>query len=267
MMNYNKGRDIFYGIVAVATLIVAIIGATLAYFSVTASSNEGEVNATAALVSVDYVDGQQVSAQAEKLIPADFAVVKNVYEHHNIASKTDVSAGNLCIDANDKEVCSIYRFSINSDVSDRSIVAFLNTEYNGFTYLNYTVYDVTNKAWLKLNDEGADSLPLDSCNSENDVPEDDCWTKEGTRKTYSVNDPTAMNSMFGYTIGAGGITENQSQMLKASTQTYDLILFIKNEDENQNVDQGQNYRGTISVEILDGGINGSGNGNIQGEGF
>lgn len=266
MMNSNKGRDIFYGIVAVATLIVAIIGATLAYFSVTASSNEGAVNATAALVSVNYVDGQQVSAQADELIPADYEVVKNVYEHHKIYDKTNVSESNLCIDANDKQVCSIYRFSVISEVSDRSIVAYLNSEYNGFTYLNYTVYDVTNKQWIQLTDEGADSIPLDSCNNDNDITEDDCWVQDGNRKTYSVNDPTAMNSMFGYTIEAG-ITGNRGQKLTAGTQTYDLILFIKNEQENQNVDQGQNYRGTISVEILDGGIDGTGNGNIQGEGF
>ena len=266
MINNNKGRDIFYGIVAVATLIVAIIGATLAYFSVTASSNEGAVNATAALVSVDYVDGQQVSAQAENLIPADFDVVKNVYSYHNIANKQDVSKGNICIDKNNKEVCSIYRFSINSDVSDRSIVAFLNSEYNGFTYLNYAVYDVTNGAWLILTDEGGENLPLDSCNNENGEAEDDCWTQNGTRKTYSVNDPTAMNSMFGYTV-ENGITSNRGQSLTSGTQTYDLVLFIKNEEENQNVDQGQNYRGTISVEILDGGVNGAGNGNIKGEGY
>ena len=267
MINNNKGRDIFYGIVAVATLIVAIIGATLAYFSVTASSNEGAVNATAALVSVDYVDGQQVSAQAEHLIPADYEVVENVYAYRKIADKKDVSEGNLCIDKNDKEVCSIYRFSINSDVSDRSIVAYLNSEYNGFTYLHYAVYNVTEKKWVQLTDEGDFHLGLNSCNNENEIPDDDCWVKDGNKKTYSVNDPTAMNSMFGYTVGEGGIISNRGQELKAATQTYDLVLFIKNEPENQNVDQGQNYRGTISVEILDGGINGTGNGNIQGEGF
>ena len=267
MINSNKGRDIFYGIVAVATLIVAIIGATLAYFSVTASSNEGAVNATAALVSVNYIDGQQVSAQADNLIPADFDVVKNVYEYHKISKKTDVSESNLCIDKNDKQVCSIYRFSIVSDVNDRSIVAYLNSEHNGFTYLNYTVYDVTAGEWITLTDEGANSLRLDSCDNENDETEDDCWTKDGNRKTYSVNNPAAMNSMFGYTIGAGGLTQNQGRKLLAENQIYDLILFIKNEPENQNVDQGKNYRGTISVEILDGGIDGSGNGNIQGEGF
>ena len=44
-MNDSKSRDIFYGVVAIATLIVAVIGATLAYFSITANSAEGAVNA------------------------------------------------------------------------------------------------------------------------------------------------------------------------------------------------------------------------------
>ena len=69
-MSDNKSRDIFYGVVAVATLIVALVGATLAYFSISANSSEGAVNATAAVVSIEYNDGQQVSAQADELIPA-----------------------------------------------------------------------------------------------------------------------------------------------------------------------------------------------------
>ena len=80
MSKDGKTKDIFFGIVAIATLIVAIIGATLAYFSITASSNEGAVNATAATVSINYNDGQQVTAQAKNLIPATPEVVKKVYE-------------------------------------------------------------------------------------------------------------------------------------------------------------------------------------------
>ena len=54
----------------------------------------------------------------------------------------------MCTDKNDREVCSVYRFTVGSEVNDREIVAFLNTEYNRFTYLSYAVYDVTNKKWV-----------------------------------------------------------------------------------------------------------------------
>ena len=38
-MENNNGRGIFYGVIGVATLVVAIIGATFAYFSANISSD------------------------------------------------------------------------------------------------------------------------------------------------------------------------------------------------------------------------------------
>ena len=114
----NKNRDIFYGVVAVATLIVALIGATLAYFSISAGSKENAVNAKAAMVSISYNDGQQVSAQADKLIPASDTVVRSVYEkrQENFAGEGETADNNVCIDDNNQQVCSIYRFTVSSDL-------------------------------------------------------------------------------------------------------------------------------------------------------
>jgi len=224
-------------------------------------SKSAGINAQAAIVSVEYNDGQQVTAQANELIPADFdTVVKNSYEQYVLPNSNQEA--NTCVDKNGRQVCSVYRFAVNSEVSDRQIIAFLNTEYNGFTYLNYAVYDVTEGEWLELTDDGSEHMELESCSNENEETEDNCYNVSGTRKTYSVNDPTAMNSMFGYTIESG-LTANKGRPLAGGVQTYDLVLFIQNLDEDQNVDQGQNYRGTIMVEIQDGGT--GGNGNIQGE--
>lgn len=252
MRNDNKGRDIFYGVVAIATLIVAIIGATLAYFSITASSNEGAINATAATVSIEYNDGQQVSAQADKLIPATLDVVKKVYEE-TIANLTteDYDSSNACIDHNNRQVCSVYRFTVSSD-AERSITATLNNEHNGFQYLSYAVYDVTKKQWLKLNDEGSEDLALTACSNENDTEEDDCFTTNPI-KTYVSN--RSINSIFGYTL-EGLNKVNQSKKVTSEISEYELVLFIKENDTNQNIDQGQQYRGTLIVEVLDGGSNG-----------
>lgn len=252
MGNDNKGRDIFYGIVAVATLIVAIIGATLAYFSITASSNEGAVNATAAIVSIEYNDGQQVTAQADKLIPATLDVVKKVYEE-TIANLTaeDYDDSNACIDHNNRQVCSVYRFTVRSDV-ERTITATLNNEHNGFQYLSYAVYDVTNSKWLKLNDESSEDLALKACSNENENEDDDCYTVNPS-KTY-VQD-RAVNSIFGYTLDRTEVVK-QSQKVASATSEYELVLFIKENDSNQNADQGKQYRGTLIVDVLDGGVNG-----------
>ena len=73
----KKSRDIFYGVVLVATLIVAIIGTSMAYFTYFASSDDDSIKAhAAAIVNIEYSDGNQVTAQADKLIPASWMLSK-----------------------------------------------------------------------------------------------------------------------------------------------------------------------------------------------
>lgn len=253
MKNDNKGRDIFFGLVALATLIVAIVGATLAYFSVMASSNEGAINATAATVSIEYLEGKQVTAQADKLIPANFDVVQGIYER-NVKDATEknvedlIDTGNLCVDDSDKhyQVCSVYRFSIKS-TSNRDVTARLNNEENGFTYLSYAVYDVTNKKWLTLNADGENDLALQKCTSDDKAGDE--ATKCSEIDNLTKQKKYISNSVFG--LNTEGEFES-AKLVSGVVQTYDIILFIKNIDANQNIDQGKNYRGHIVVDVVDG---------------
>lgn len=247
MKEKMKKRDVFYGVVAIATLIVAVIGATLAYFSITVTSDEGAVSATAATVSVTYEDGEQVSMQADELIPSSFEVVQAAYE---IATADPDESTNVCIDANNQQVCSIYRFGVSSDV-ERNVTAKLNSEYNGFTYLSYAVYDVTNGAWINL--EGSSKTrALNKCN--NDSEEGlKCFTEEEGIKTYT--NPTAgaanstVNSIFGLTTVESAPTFT-TKTLSTTKQQYDVVLFINENNENQNIDQGATYTGSIYVEVI-----------------
>ena len=280
MENKLKSRDVFYGIVAIATLIVAIIGATLAYFSITANSAEGVVNATAATVSINYFDGQQVTAQADELIPATLTVVQKAYakalESADADGVIEEDDTNVCIDDNDKQVCSIYRFSINSD-TQRTVTAKLNNEHNEFTYLSYAIYDVNNKVWLTLQgegDEAVSSRPISKCDNTNYIEEtpaegeekqldksDDCYSlNEFNEKVYTNPEPgtvgSAVNSIFGLTLTGEGQPAFTTKLVSAVPQVYDIVLFIKENDGNQNIDQGANYRGTIVVEVTDSGSTG-----------
>ena len=257
MKNDNRSRDIFMGVVAIATLIVAIIGATLAYFSITASSNEGAVNAQGAVVSIEYNDGQQVSAQANELIPTTFDIMQTVYENNvkGLTAVDDVSTvGNACIDSNDRQVCSSYRFTIRSDVT-RTVTATLNNESNGFTYLSYAVFNVNAGTWVQLTDDGDLNLPISAC-SNTDENLENCSTIEGTLKKYS---DSSVNSIFGLTT-VDSVTTKKTMAISGTAQMYDIVLFIKETNENQNIDQGKQYNGTIIVDVMDG----SANGNITG---
>lgn len=62
-MDNNKGQTIFLSVIGVATLLVAIIGATFAWFSATISGNDNAssvVVTTAVLGSVVFTDGDQI---------------------------------------------------------------------------------------------------------------------------------------------------------------------------------------------------------------
>ena len=50
-MENNKGQTIFLSVIGIATLLVAIIGATFAYFTTTMSGDSGTVSATTAKVT------------------------------------------------------------------------------------------------------------------------------------------------------------------------------------------------------------------------
>lgn len=253
-MNDNKSRDIFYGVVAVATLIVALIGATLAYFSITVNSSEGAVNATSAVVSINYEDGQQVTASADKLIPASLNVVKAAYMRSQADfGQEGAMRSNICVDDNSNQVCSIYRFSVSdSNNSGIGVIATLNSEKNTFTDLAYAVRDVTNNTWINLDPtEGTvESMALDKCDNDDDEV-GNCYTADGSgAKTFSANNPIAVRSIFGYNTSG---TAN-SVTVGSTAKVYDIVLFIKNkENESQNYDQGKSYSGTIVVSSTEEG--------------
>lgn len=266
-MSDNKSRDIFYGVVAIATLIVAILGATLAYFSITAKSNEGAVNAKADVVSISYNDSQQVSASADKLIPSKLDVVQSAYKKakgDGTFGSEGALADNVCVDSNGRQVCSIYRFTVSSDTS-RTMIATLNSELNTFTTgLSYAMYNVNGNTWEILDDgNNSKRLVLDYCNNEDADISKHCFTTDGTKKTYNNTDTLrATNSLFGYTVTEGN-TVAKGRILEAKVaQVYDLVIFLNESGTDQNADQGKEYQGTLIVEVVDGT---SGTGQITGE--
>ena len=63
-MDNNKGQTIFLSVIGIATLLVAIVGATFAWFSISVSGNANAssiVVTTAKLGSVEYTDGAAIT--------------------------------------------------------------------------------------------------------------------------------------------------------------------------------------------------------------
>ncbi|MDY4996783.1 MAG: hypothetical protein SO108_03690 [Bacilli bacterium] len=109
----NNGRGIFYGVIGVATLVVAIIGATFAYFTATATN---ATNITGNMASVSFgLDVHKVTTADEKLggmIPMSNSMVEAAVKGNGKQDTADTQQ--ICVDDNGNAVCQIYKISVTN---------------------------------------------------------------------------------------------------------------------------------------------------------
>lgn len=108
MNENNNGRGLFYGVIGVATLIVAIIGATFAYFSVSASiTNNSDIAGSTVNVSETTITGTltRVTQSTVAMVPLKTEDLQKGITGEN---------GQQCIDKNGAKVCDIYTLTINN---------------------------------------------------------------------------------------------------------------------------------------------------------
>ena len=122
-MEENKSKGIFLGVVGVATLIVAIIGATFAWFSASVGSGENDVNLTAyqfdAKLTVERVFPTAENA-SKKIIPfvPDKVLREGQGDQTNNMNYALNEATNKCVDSSGYLVCSLYKITVTNNGSD-----------------------------------------------------------------------------------------------------------------------------------------------------
>ena len=109
MSEQKNGRGIFYGVIGVATLVVAIIGATFAYFTATAQNND-TITGNMATVKLNLAVEKVTTVDESKggLIPMSNGMVESAINN----AKNDV-----CVDDNGNAVCQIYKVTITNNSS------------------------------------------------------------------------------------------------------------------------------------------------------
>lgn len=154
--NEKNSSNTFNLIIGIATLLIAILGATFAYFSATAKSAENDVTVKSAYVSISYDGGTEI--KASNLIPATQNVALKKYqkdvEPYNPETDGDIitdydvyrnEPDRKCVDALGKEVCYVYQFSIESDGAEgetTDVIASIKINKNEFENLSYVLYEV-----------------------------------------------------------------------------------------------------------------------------
>jgi len=141
-MENRKGNGIFLGVIGVATLIVAIIGATFAFFGANAFSNATAIGAKGALLKLGYTDN--TTGLKYNLIPAtDIIALYSAMSEEWYG--TDESK--RCKDEYGNEICGVYTFSIgNPSVTTRqNLFGSLKVSSSDFENLQFAIFDETGK--------------------------------------------------------------------------------------------------------------------------
>ncbi len=227
----RKGSGTFYAVIGVATLVVAIIGATFAYFSaskteadvITGQTNNVQSNLT---LTVDRVKFEGTTAESDDLVPANFG------QEPNAITTTEVN---------------------------RALSA--KCEEGGFTGCH--IWKITAKSTQKLDKA---SIYLDLKVGEEQAKEDTDWsyavfkssnetTSNGEEHTVKATELSASSveeqGSFNNISGSGTDIHQTAGISKNQDVTYYVMIYLKDNDDQteEYTSEGKNnYTGSVTLQ-------------------
>ena len=143
----NNTSNIFYAVIGIATLMIATIGATFAYFSATATNN-ATIKGNMATIGFDMTVTKMTDADETKggLIPMS----------NNMMEKAlTANAGNngnkqgICVDDNSNAVCQVYKITVlNTSSASMFVDGYVTLSGGSGTATDYTA-TTTNKTTMR----------------------------------------------------------------------------------------------------------------------
>lgn len=140
-MENNNGRGIFYGVMGVATLVVAIVGATFAYFAASTNGTAGGVAANSASVAGTLKFAETPDVRTN-MIPTTVDIMKQSFAQSGEGAKAKCKGVSKADGTTVFDLCSTYEYTLTND-ADIAQTVYMNftTVKNEFTNLQYCVYD------------------------------------------------------------------------------------------------------------------------------
>ncbi len=232
-MNENNGKGIFYGVIGVATLIVAIIGATFAYFSASQTNDDtiqGETNtdlASGLSISVSKVKWQGATAGSDKLVPAKF---KNEVGSLD-ATDVNNALSNKCISGGFTG-CHVWRIEASSKQDLTTASIYLDLKVN-----SAKVVDEDTKWSYAIFKTNGDEAPYSA----------DTEVDNLTATQVTEQDTFNSISNLGTDIHSG------ATMTKETPIVYYLLVYLAN-DEGQDqtasvTGEDGHYTGTVTLSV------------------
>ena len=236
--NNKKGPGVFYAVVGVATLLVAIIGATFAYFSASTSAGDGTIKGSTndAIsntlgLNVSRVTFDGASANSSDLVPA----------YNNVTAPASVTGAmintmltNKCVNGG-YTGCHVYKITATSTQTVDSANLYLT--------LSTTATD-TNAQWAYA------TFTADETAGTNGVT---------LSNATLVNGPAAI----GGGISGDSVDLHAGASLNSDGKTYYLMVFLNDNSQSQNTQSDTanyaigTYEGSLSLQALGGKVRAS----------
>ena len=233
-MENKNGQGIFYGVIGVATLVVAIIGATFAYFSASATSNADITGTTAAAggitLTVTPVTNTGSNLIPLNLVTGDTAGVDTVDQFADAIGSTK---GASCVDSNGNNVCQVYSITVTNSSTTSSV------QVRGT--LNLTGTNTKNMKWQLLTD-----------------------ATSTTRADYAT--VVAQDTVGNITVGGNTGTTGSAAASKTlgftspdNSATYYVLVWLEETGNPQeDKDASGSFTGTVTFNAVDASGNTSG---------
>ena len=241
-MENKKGQGIFLGVVGVATLVVAIIGATFAYFSASTTAGEGTIQGQTlggsggvlglTVEKVTWTGTKATTATSNDLVPTDINA-SNMLTAINASCEqsADGSTGAKYTG------CHLYKISTSSS----SQVASATLKLNSLTATSPTALAKWKYALFKATDSATTAAGEHTFSALTAV------TDKATPAVLTDGIGT-FNVGTGNTVTEVKILENEP-LAAGYSDTYYLLVYIENIEESQNSGGNNDVVGSYTGEF------------------
>ena len=232
-MENKKGSGIFLGIVSVATLIVAIIGATFAYFSASTESNEGAIGLQAYEYKLSLSISPVYPTGASSIIPLNpNTVIENAPEGNNTNLLYALNvAKDRCIDDSGLQVCALYQVIITNEATNEIV-------------LSGSLETTSNEASSKPGREPFSNLTYQSLSGNHE-----------TNSLTTVGEPVTIASTVGESIEIADITVSGGKTVDGEfvpgTGTAYVLVYL-NDHGDQTAEMGASFGAKLKYSSKDG---------------
>lgn len=207
----NNINNIFYAVIGVATLMVAVIGATFAYFTATASNNV--ITGNMATIDFDITVAKVSTSDDDKggIIPMS----------NNMMEQALKSAKGICVDDNGNAVCQVYKITVYNESSASMFVDGYVTLTGGSgdpADYEYTAGEGTTMRWAQA-----------FCSTENAQGKVTSCTTAGN-STTRTSSTVALAALGGSGVASSGLN------------TGEIISTFTNATGTYNINGANSYR-------------------------